>query len=73
MLQDRSDAASDGRSTGSTHGALLTRIQKGLAPADSRGTKMRRCPCCGGPIRTGQRLTTIHGTSVHQRCATSRD
>jgi hypothetical protein len=47
----------------------MTRIQEGLAQGFPR-TRSRRCPCCGGPIRAGQRLTTIHGTSVHARCAT---
>ena len=71
MLQDRSEAASDGRSAEAKR-TLLTRIQEGLAPADSPGTKARRCPCCGGAIRAGQRVTTIHGTSVHARCASTR-
>jgi len=71
MLKDRSEAISDGRSAGGKHGKLLTRIQEGLAPDDSRGAKARRCPCCGTAIRAGQRVTTIHGTSVHAHCASS--
>jgi hypothetical protein len=72
MLQDRSDAASNGRSADAKRGTLLTRIQEGLAPPDSRGPKARRCPCCGRAIRAGQRVTTIHGTSVHARCASTQ-
>ena len=72
MLTDRSAAASDGRFAGDTHGTLLSRVQAGLAPADSPATETRRCPCCGDVIRAGQRLTTIHGTSVHARCASTR-
>lgn len=69
-MEYRSATTSDGRITGGTRDALLTRIQEGLATATGPGTKARRCPCCGGAIRAGQRLTTIHGTSVHARCAT---
>ena len=69
MLESRSEATSDGRSADDARGALLTRIKEGLAEHAPRA-KARRCPCCGGPIRAGQRLTTIHGTSVHARCAT---
>lgn len=72
MLEYGSDATAEGRTTGSTHSALLTRIKDGLASGTSPGTRARRCPCCGGPIRAGQRLTTIHGTSVHARCASKR-
>lgn len=61
MLEDRRDAT-----------GLLSRIQDGLAPANRPGTSMRRCPCCGQAIRAGQRITTIHGTSVHARCASTR-
>lgn len=71
MLTDRSAAASDSHSAGNAHATLLTRVQEGLAPGDSPRTKARRCPCCGGAIRAGQRLTTIHGTSVHARCAST--
>ena len=71
MLELGSDATDERRTTGSKH-ALLTRIQDGLASSGSPGPRARRCPCCGGPIRAGQRLTTIHGTSVHARCASKR-
>jgi len=69
MSQERGGAAHDGRSAGA-HEALLTRIQDGLATTHGTGT--RRCPCCGRPIRAGQHITTIHGTSVHVRCAGSQ-
>lgn len=72
MLEYGSDATAEGRTTGSTQGTLLTRIQDGLASGTGAGTRARRCPCCGAPIRAGQRLTTIHGTSVHSRCASKR-
>jgi len=51
---------------------LLGRIQDGLTPQNGPGTCMRRCPCCGQAIRAGQRTTTIHGTTVHARCASTR-
>lgn len=72
MLDFGSDATQKRRTTGSTHAALLTRIQEGLASSGGPGTRAKRCPCCGDPIRAGQRLTTIHGTSVHARCASSK-
>ena len=72
MLEDRSAAALDSRSVGATDSALLTRIQDQLAGTRGTGTRTRRCPCCGKPIRTGQLVTRIHGTSVHVRCAGSR-
>jgi hypothetical protein len=71
MLKDRSTATPSGRHV-DADGALLTRIQKDLAAARP-ATTTRRCPCCGGPIRAGQRLTTIYGTSVHARCATRHE
>ena len=71
MVEFERDATEGRRTTGSTHGPLLTRIQDGLA-SHSPGPRARRCPCCGAPIRAGQRLTTIHGTSVHARCASKR-
>ncbi len=69
MLKDRGTATPDGRPANGAHGALLTRIQQQLARS-TPPVSTRRCPCCGAPLRTGQRLTTIHGTSVHARCAT---
>ena len=72
MLEYRSMATADGRTTDGTHDALLARIQDGLADADRPFTRSRRCPCCGEPIRAGQRVTRIHGTSVHTRCASKR-
>ena len=71
MLEHRSTAAGEGRCAGSAQGALLSRIQDGLASQSGPHIKVRRCPCCGGPIRAGQRITTIHGTSVHVRCASA--
>jgi hypothetical protein len=72
MLEDRSAATSDDRSAITASGRPLTRITDGLASEASPGTSVRRCPCCGSPIRAGQRITTIHGTSVHVRCSSSR-
>jgi len=66
MLEDRSAATQDGRLASSAPAALLHRVQEGLTRT-TPGT--RRCPCCGQPLRTGQRITTIHGTGVHVRCA----
>jgi hypothetical protein len=71
MVKYRSTATPEGRPA-EAHGTLLIRIQKELA-ATRPATITRRCPCCGGPIRTGQRLTTIHGTSVHARCASRNE
>ena len=72
MLEERSAATSDGRAAAGTDDALLTRIQEGLSSADGSRIGVRRCPCCGRAIRAGQRVTTIHGTSVHVRCASAR-
>ena len=69
MLEYRSAANKDGRSAG---GTLLSRVQDGLAAHGIPGKKIRRCPCCGETIRAGQRITTIHGTSVHASCASTR-
>jgi hypothetical protein len=71
MLEDRSAATQEGRLTSSAKVTLLHRVQEGLTGARST-TGTRRCPCCGEPLRTGQRITTIHGTSVHIRCASTR-
>jgi hypothetical protein len=71
MLEDRSAATQDGRPASSVTTALLHRVQEGLAKT-SPATGTRRCPCCGQPLRTGQRITTIHGTSVHVRCTSTR-
>ena len=73
MLEYRKTAAADGRTAQPPHEALLTRIQDGLSDGERPFTRSRRCPCCGEPMRAGQRLTMIHGTSVHARCATKRD
>lgn len=73
MLEDSTAAVSDGRLPGNGHGTLLSRIEQGLAATLSPGAGIRRCPCCGREIRAGQRITTIHGTSVHVRCASSND
>jgi transposase len=71
MLEDRSAASQDGRQDGSANVTLLHRVQEGLTESRT-APSMRRCPCCGQPLRTGQRITTIHGTSVHVRCASTR-
>lgn len=69
MLEDPIEAATDGRTPGSAHGTLLTRIQDGLSPMPPASwQRTRRCPRCGRPIRAGQRVTAIHGTSVHVTC-----
>jgi hypothetical protein len=60
MVEHRRDSAQE---------TLLSRIQSGLATASGPGSGTRRCPCCGRPLRAGQLITTIHGTSVHVRCA----
>jgi hypothetical protein len=33
-----------------------------------RVTRPRRCVLCGGPLRTGQHMLRVHGTTVHARC-----
>jgi hypothetical protein len=71
MLEDRSAATDDGRLASSATTALLHRVQEGLN-RESPATGARRCPCCGQPLRTGERITTIHGTSVHVLCASTR-
>jgi len=70
MLKDRSAATEDGRLASSAKAALLHRVPEGLTRTGP-ATGTRRCPCCGQPLRTGQRITTIHGTSVHVRCAST--
>jgi hypothetical protein len=72
MSQEQRGAALNGRPMVGARDALLTRIQDGLAATGRRGTGTRRCPCCAQPIRTGQPITAIHGTSVHVRCASAR-
>lgn len=70
MLKDRGSASPNGRPADGAHSMLLTRIQKQMS-ATKPQVSARRCPCCGAPLRAGQRLTTIHGTSVHARCAST--
>lgn len=72
MLTERGSEAPEGRPADGANGALLARIQKQLS-ATRPPVSTRRCPCCGAPLRAGQRLTTIHGTSVHARCATRKN
>ncbi len=70
MVEQPRSATVPGRPTG-RRSALLTRIQDEITTSPGAGT--RRCPCCGGPIRAGQRVTSIYGTSVHVRCASGRE
>ncbi len=70
MVTDRGGAPAAGHSATGERGALLTRIQDELAT--THATRARRCPCCGRPIRAGQRTTTIYGTTVHVLCSGSR-
>jgi len=32
----------------------------------------RRCALCGEALRAAQRLTLVHGSAVHERCARAR-
>ncbi|HWC26608.1 MAG TPA: hypothetical protein VG474_08505 [Solirubrobacteraceae bacterium] len=71
MLEDRIRTAPDGRPAKGKHRTQLARIQEALAK-HAAAARSRRCPCCGKPIRATQRVTTIHGTSVHVHCASKR-
>ena len=31
--------------------------------------RVRLCVLCGGPLRAGQRITRIQGSTVHARCS----
>ena len=62
--------APDGRPANGMRRTQLARIQEALATRAAG--RSRRCPCCGKPIRATQRVTTIHGTSVHVHCASNR-
>jgi len=37
-------------------------------PSEQAGTCVRLCVLCGAPLRVGQRLLRVHGTTVHARC-----
>lgn len=39
----------------------------GGPPAPS-GDRIRICILCGGPLRAGQRMVRVHGTTIHARC-----
>ena len=72
MLEYRSEPAASGRPASGADRALLARIQAGMGTRNGPIAGTRRCPCCGQPVRAGQRLTTIHGTTVHVSCASAR-
>lgn len=69
MSYNRSGSAAASTSTArSGRGTLLTRVHDEL----TGGRGGRRCPRCGQPIRAGQRVTAIFGTSVHVGCGGTR-
>jgi hypothetical protein len=37
-----------------------------------RVPRPRLCVLCGGPLRTGQHMLRVHGTTVHARCSQGR-
>lgn len=53
-----------------SNSALLARARAQLAAL--RGTNVRVCPLCREPIRGGQELERMHGTTVHARCTHDR-
>jgi hypothetical protein len=42
----------------------------GLMPASA--AKTRLCVLCGEPLRAGQRLLRVHGSTIHSRCTSTR-
>lgn len=61
-------AASLNASGGQGHVAAAPHVLSARAPSTPRE---RTCPLCAKPIRTGQRLEQLLGTTVHAHCATS--
>jgi hypothetical protein len=33
-----------------------------------RAARVRLCVLCGGPLRAGQRVTRVQGSTIHVRC-----
>ena len=40
-------------------------------PTPMSGPRIRMCVLCGEPLRAGQHILRIHGTTVHARCTRS--
>jgi hypothetical protein len=68
MLEERRNRPPDGRSGKRAQESLLAGLEDALLMEYRPATRVRHCPCCARPIRAGQPITTIHGTSVHVRC-----
>jgi hypothetical protein len=34
--------------------------------------KARLCILCGGPLRAGQHMIRLHGSTIHARCSTTK-
>jgi hypothetical protein len=34
--------------------------------------RTRLCILCGGPLRAGQHMLRVHGSTIHARCSSSR-
>jgi hypothetical protein len=69
MLEERWTGPRDGRTAAGAQDTVLSGLEDALLMEYRPATRTRHCPCCARPIRAGQPVTTIHGTSVHVRCA----
>lgn len=38
----------------------------------AKDARSRRCPLCGGPIRSGQHIKRVYGTTLHALCPRTR-
>jgi len=71
-------AGGDGRTTAPDRGAPRA-YRPALPPTGdgdrllrSAGAQGRICILCGGPLRAGQRLIRVHGSTIHAGCGTAR-
>jgi hypothetical protein len=50
-------------------GPSATPVIAGVTPA--RVARTRMCVLCGHPLRAGQHIMRVHGSTIHARCSSS--
>ncbi len=43
-------------------------LDRPVTPPAPSSDRVRICILCGGPLRAGQRMVRVHGTTIHARC-----
>jgi hypothetical protein len=56
---------------GGERALAATLIADAATLTQATAARTRLCVLCGGPLRAGQRILRVHGSTIHARCTSS--